>query len=185
MDAIEVIEHARRIYVDQLARFMEEAAKQLPDGWGEMQTSRGEASALFRGLYRVDYLGREGGELSVAELAPDKYLQLNQAIEGSFGSLLVRIEQVEWDDVAISHDSAEDLTAVLTPWFEQWSDLGDTRQLTEETKLLGVIHVLQLQRGYVEVDFGSAPLDALWELLMLLGDAGASKVTISRTRERD
>jgi hypothetical protein len=70
----------------------------------------------------------------------------------------------------------------LRGWFDHWFDGEDTRQ-ADEQGLFGVIHSVSDPKHegnatIIQVDFGSAPVEAFEELLDALHDSGATKVEI-------
>jgi hypothetical protein len=182
MNGNEIIELARRTYLEEFAQFVVKAAGQVSDGMAEQQTLRGEDATLFRGLYRVDFMGKDKGATLATELVPDRRVRLDTPVMGSAGAMQVRMEQIVWDDVGIQHDAPGDLTKALTPWFEHWFDPEDKRQPAGGSKFVDVIHALSVEPGVLHVDFGSASPDAFWALVMVLRDAGATRMTIRETR---
>ena len=73
--------------------------------------------------------------------------------------------------------AAEDL-AGFESWFDRWIDLEGNRSVEGESHY-NIIHSSKLEKGLVEVDFGSAPTDAVIELLDLLSANGVKTVRVS------
>jgi hypothetical protein len=46
-----------------------------------------------------------------------------------------------------------------------------------------VIHSLLIEPGVIDIDFGTAPPEAFWEMLGLLQSAGARTIRISSSRD--
>jgi hypothetical protein len=181
MNGNEIIELAYRIYVEEFAQFVGKASKAVTDGMAEVQTERAEDKTLFRGLYRVDFAGKDRDRTLATELDPDKRVRLEAPLEGTAGAMKVRMVQIVWDDVGVRHDAPGDVTAALNAWFEHWFDPEDKRK-PDANGIVGVIHALSIEPGVLHVDFGTATPDAFWALMTLLRDAGATKALIGETR---
>lgn len=184
MNGNEIIELARRTYLEELAQFVVKQASRFPNGLPEAATNRTENPALFGGHYRVDFIGQQGDKGLAVDLIPDRRLRIEGAVEGTAGKMHVRMEQIVWDDVEISHDAPGDITPALEAWFNHWYDPDEQRKPEAEGHSVDVIHSLGVYPGQLLVDFGSASPSAFWALVALLRDAGATGITIRETRAR-
>ena len=190
MNGNEAVELARRTYLEELAQFVVKQARRFSRGLPEAATMRSQNLALFGGHYRVDFIGQpsaqgEGGESDKAlplDLVPDRRMRLDKPLEGASGAMKVRVEQLVWDDVEISHDAPGDLSAPLGTWFAHWYDPDEKRKPAQAGDPVDVIHSLGVYPGKLLVDFGSASPSAFWALVALLRDAGATGITIRETR---
>jgi hypothetical protein len=95
-----------------------------------------------------------------------------------FDGVSMDVESFCWDSVRIGHDLASLPEAALDWWFDRWMDPEDTRGKPE----LGVIHSLSISTNVIGVDFGTAMPAALYELLHVLGEAGATRLRLSSDR---
>lgn len=175
----EFIPEIREHYLDQFRAFVRTQTQLCAQGAAEVKFDLGEECDLFRQMYCIDFV-RNDGEVDLIELRPDRILTFNP-ITGTTGKAEWVIERLEWDDVVIYHDLESDLDDALTPWFEKWFD-PDDRRYVEGAELGNVIHSLGARGKTIRIDFGTADADAFWELLHVLGDAGASELRISGSR---
>lgn len=184
MNGNEIIELARRTYLEELSRFVLKQAERFQRGAAEVQTLTSGETALLGGHFRVDFIAQRAGDAQPVpiNLIPDNRLRLDTPLDGAAGAMRVRVEQIVWDDVEISHDITGDLTPLLKDWFEHWYDPDDRRKPTTPGGAVDVIHSVTLAPGKLVVDFGSASPSAFWALVALLRDAGASAITIRETR---
>ncbi len=90
-----------------------------------------------------------------------------------------------WDDVSLRVAGlvAEQAGAVLAPWFMDWFDPHDANRQNEEG-LFGVVHYASDPREEggmvaVDLDLGSAPPQALEDLLVRLAAAGACDIRLA------
>ena len=183
MNGNEVVELARRTYLEELAQFVVKQAERFRRGLPEAATMRAQNSALFGGHYRVDFIGQgEGDKALPLDLVPDRRMRLDTPLDGAAGAMKVRLEQLVWDDVEISHDAPGDLSGSLGTWFAHWYDPDEKRKPAQAGGPVDVIHSLGVYPGKLLVDFGSASPSAFWALVALLRDAGATGITIRETR---
>lgn len=183
MNGNEVVELARRTYLEELAQFVVRQAGRFSRGLPEAATMRSQNLALFGGHYRVDFIGQgEGDKALPLDLVPDRRVRLDKPLDGVSGAMNVRVEQLVWGDVEISHDAPGDLSAPLGPWFAHWYDPDEKRKPAKAGDPVDVIHSLGVYPGKLLVDFGSASPSAFWALVALLRDAGAGAITIRETR---
>lgn len=181
----QLVTDARDLYVQQLVAFLRNRFAQHPGGAAEVPTERDSNPNLYGSHYRIDFITDVKGEMDaslVAELVPDRQLVFDP-IEGTAGAMKVRLEQLSWDDVEISHDLTRDMGELVQSWFEHWYDPDDKRVPGADQRPPDVIHALGIYPDALVVDFGTASTDAFWSLITLLRDAGASQLTIRATRK--
>src|SRR5689334_14525182 len=126
MDGNEIVELARKTYVDQFAAFIRALSAEPGGGAPEAIYEAPQPNRLFAGLYRVDFARKAGDGVAIRDLQPDAYVTFD-VLDGTSGPMCFRMEQLCWDDVEISHDLKQDLTPLLKPWFDQWFDPDDRR----------------------------------------------------------
>ena len=107
-----------------------------------MQTVNSGETVWFGGHYRVDFIGQQGDRPVPVDLVPDNRVSLDVPLDGAAGTMRVRMEQIVWDDVEISHNAPGDLTTGLRLWFEHWYDPDDRRKAAESGGAVDVIHAL-------------------------------------------
>ena len=104
----------------------------------------------------------------------------------------VGIGPFTWDEcrvVAVNVPEYADLSP-LVEWFQEWADTRDEREPDKKTGLRGVVHHIELtgREGEVigfEADLGTAPVDALEELLGTLKEMGATHILLGAFEQGD
>lgn len=179
MNLLEFLAHVRDHYVEQFRAFADEQRTRFARGGGEIKMRLSEASGIYGQLYCVDFIGTDDGH-QIVELAPDSFLQFER-IDGMFCEAALTILHLRWDDVVIRHDLEDYPEVQLDRWFRHWFDPDDERHV-EGAEFSEAIHSLLVEPGRLSVDFGTAPAEALWELLELLEAADATTIAISASR---
>lgn len=139
-----------------------------------------ECAYPFR-LYRVDMASNTEDGPKLQEVNPEGYLNFSAITETISETLQVTLNPIAWHGVDFDCDKV--LTATdLEGWAMRWLDVED-EHLQDIVGLQGVIHSVtapevQASRTEFSVDFGSAPVEALKELLYLLSAIGATSVKI-------
>lgn len=100
------------------------------------------------------------------------------------GGMEVLQESFCWEALTLAFSAPEFEIEVVRDWWIRWLDPEVTRQ-PDVWGLSAVVHDLawthnDKQDWQLRLDFGSAPLAALEELLTLLSAAGAKQVAVSR-----
>ena len=179
MDIVALIAHARDHYVEQLEAFANAKSNDCTTGSPEVRLRLGDHSMLFNRLYCVDFI-KNDGKAEAIDLQPDRVLSFEPVL-GSFGSASVTIEHIRWDDMVIRHDATELLSSGVADWFQLWFDPDDKRH-NPTSRLSGIIHGLLVQPGELDIDFGSAPPEAFWDILTLVERAGAKAIRVTSSR---
>ena len=175
MEFEDLIELVRDSYIVQFSEFMTRVQKEHGDGLGEVKLQLSENSSLYRNYYCADFI-RAGDGGNVIELAPEEEVTFDP-VEVSLGLMEMRVERLQWNDVTIRVEGALD-SRDLEEWFETWFDPEET-SFDPDTRFSGNIHSLTVDEEGIHVDFGTAPTDALVELLVTLEDLGYRKVRIN------
>ena len=139
---------------------------------------------------RMDVVGFADGEATdTIRVDSDSMLSFEPIDFEWSGGLPTRITPFAWDACDIRAFGIPQATdwMHLRGWFDRWFDGEDTRQ-ADEHGLYGVIHFLsdpQREGGatIIQVDFGSAPIEAFEELLDALRDLGATKIEIGHDHD--
>ena len=171
--ATELTRRVRDHYVAQFQAFIEEQERSDSVGVAEVKFQL-QGGRLYRHLMCVDFVAK--AEKQVVEFLPGKYLRFD-AFSGSYGNARLSIQQLRWNDALISHDLPTTPESALESWFQRWFDPDDERH-DQNAALGNVIHWLAIAPGIVTVDFGTAPVEAFWEMLDLLEEAGARKLRV-------
>ena len=103
----------------------------------------------------------------------------------SLGYCAMELHPFVWDwlSVEVQGLPQEQAAKALTDWFMDWFD-GEDENQPDETGLLQVPHFISdpqvlAEAMKVTIDLGSAPVEALEDLLFALSDAGAAQVRLA------
>lgn len=179
MDLPELVALARDHYVEQFRDFVARQYEGGSRGASEVKLQVSDESRLFRQLYCADFMKNEL-EAEVVEFVPERVLKFDPIL-GMMGTMDITIEHLHWDDVRIEGSADIGTSEALAEWFDYWFDLEETR-LDSEAELSETIHSLITEEGRINIDLGTAPVDAFWSLLGALADSGESAIRITAAR---
>lgn len=132
---------------------------------------------LYNGIFVVDLLTQDSGVLEVG-VGDASYVGPASAMADG---MRVEIGRVSWDALRFTPEPSLDALPGFDRWFETWinldGDLSDPDALTAN-----MIHSAWLGTGWIDIDFGTASVDAAVELLGLFEAAGTNAVTVSSAR---
>jgi hypothetical protein len=181
-DLLAVAEQVRKHYLNALlASFKEYKKSRQPSSLEVMFELQRETPLPFR-LYRADMASNTNGEPGVQEVNTITHLSFEPfSVEFNFG-LSVEVHPMHWNDVEV-HANAQIEAAAFEEWALKWLDLED-EHATDMEGLQGVIHAITIQESEVgssrvALDWGSAPMAAMEELLQLLHAKGATTARLS------
>lgn len=169
------IERAHAVFQEAFARFVEGERALRPAGVGELKLALAAGATRYERLYCVDFAANEG-EWKLVEMSADS-VDPSPRAKGSELGVEVDIEGLRWNDVVIEWPAPDVDEEAFAAWFERWFDPDDVRQ-DSSGAYGGVIHSLSVQPRSLTCDLGSAPPEALWELLECLDAAGVGAVRI-------
>jgi hypothetical protein len=180
MDVITFISRIRDHYIQQFQAFAADQRRNCKQGAAEVKLQLDEGD-LFQRLYCADFIKNDGDRV-VVELQPESVLAF-EPFSIPFGAASLSIEHLRWDDVLLYHDVAELPPQDLANWFHRWFDPNDER-FDRDAPLSNVIHSLLVKPGVLSIDFGSAAIEALRDLLELIEAAGATAIRVSSSRQQ-
>lgn len=183
MTVTELFADIRSPYAEALARALAqqpahaEAAYRMADG----QLAASGALGLPT---RMDLLPLEGEQAGQpASVDSSTRLQF-EPLSFALGGTAVTLAPFVWDwmPLVVQGLSAEAAGPVLRDWFLNWFDAEDEEE-ADAQGLYGVVHYLgdpeAVDQGLqVTADLGSAPVEALEDLLWRLSDAQATAVAV-------
>lgn len=187
MDDFEaVIEALQGLYVDHLTDVL--AQLDSPDGRPEAQLfdqdDRPVWSAKLGLPQRADHLSGQG----MSHIASAQALGYGMLM-GDFGDKAMRVmmEEFTWDNCSLQLpyeiDGQDDL---LRDWFNMYFGTAPAG----DTGTMGVVHFMsdpevEPETGitHIDIDFGSAPASAFWDLIQRLHDHGYDVVRFTRMPE--
>lgn len=132
-------------------------------------------------LYRADMASNTSNGLKLQDVNPKGYLNFGTITEIDYPNSKVTLNPIAWHGVDFACDKILTETDLET-WAMRWLDVKDGHS-KDNVGLQGVIHsvtVPEIQGSHTEfsVDFGSAPVEALKELLVLLSSFGTTSAKI-------
>jgi hypothetical protein len=110
-----------------------------------------------------------------------------RSVTQDYRGMAVTAHPLRWDEIVMRVEQDPTDAPAFVDWATDWMNLNDRRQPGDDG-LSGVVHhiaptrrprFLRAAGTDVRVDFGSAPTDALWDLLDRLVEVGAPRVTMS------
>ena len=184
MDLASFFGTLRGHYVGQLQAFTAAQRGLFERGASEARLQMRPESAIYRHLYRADFVGDSGEGPCFRELVPDDALAFDR-VTMRLGLAYVSVTAMSWDDCVITHDLETGAEAQLQPalelWFGKWFERGEEGHLPE-TATADAVHSVLVSPGRLSTDLGTAPVEALIELLELLVEGGALSIGISGSR---
>ncbi|MDC7676300.1 hypothetical protein [Asticcacaulis machinosus] len=176
MDFEDLMELSRDSYVSQFASFVEKQQALHDKGSAEVKFQLSDQSGLYRRLYCADYAsGGEGGQ--IVEMTPDEEVSFDP-ISVSLGELEMTVQRLSWHDVTLTVEGAALPPDAFAEWFETWFDPEDVNT-DWDSKFSSHVHSLLLDGHDIHVDFGTAPVEALVDLFVLIEEAGIKAATVS------
>jgi len=179
MEFEELIELARDSYVGQFAHFADMQARAHPDGVPEVKLEVSEEAGLYRSLYCADYMTGQPDEAQmpqIVELAPDSEVTFEPVVV-TLNELEMTVEALDWHEMNFSLTGAPDTLQGIDAWFETWFDPDDAN-VDLDSRFSGHIHSLLIDGEHLHVDFGTAPVQAFVDLLVLLEMNGCQAVRV-------
>lgn len=144
-------------------------------GGPEVKFQIATGSAAYREIAVVDFVRNDDGPEGIL-FEPETILTFDR-IEGQIGHADLVIDALRWDAVVIRHD-VSNVESSLAGWFEEWFDPEEIRY-NVGAEVTGCIHALYFASQELHVDFGTAPVEAFWELLDCLANGGGRKIIVS------
>lgn len=176
MDFEDLMELSRDSYVSQFASFVETQKGLFGNGASEVKFQLSDQSGLYRQLYCADFSTGDGGG-QIVELTPDEEVSFDP-ISVSLGELEMTVQRLSWHDVTLTVEGLVPPPEAFAEWFEAWFDPDETNT-DWDSKFSSHVHSLLLDGHDIHVDFGTAPVEALVELFVLIEGAGVKAATVS------
>lgn len=165
-------------FVQQYDAWIAQMRKEHPSGAPELAVKLGPHTGLVRQLYRVDYAIGLGTPPEFREMQ----LVSNLAFapwSGQVGSLMLNLNPFRWNGVVVDLETMNWNEDLLLPWFDKWFGIiNEELRAPEAERSSGLLHAVTLDGSRVHVDLGSAPADAIAELIALAQQHGAAQATV-------
>ncbi len=182
MDPVDdLFQEARAHYLDQFRKSRDRFAAEDREVWPEVKFERSASAKSYRRLYCVDFTERKGPETgesggSIVEVIPE-LRPVFPAFGFAMEAFYVRVSHLHWDRMNLTWSGPDLSDEAFDRWFRKWFDVDDL-DYREGAEFQEKIHSAIKEPHSLSVDFGSAPVEALWALLTTLEKAGADVVHI-------
>ena len=173
MEFEDLLELARDSYLEQFATFVDKQRAQSDKGVVEVKLKVPEVGGGHRNYYCADY-ATDGQML---ELQSEEEVTFD-TVEVTLGDMDMVISRLVWDDITIKAGDRAVSGDDFSEWFETWFDPEETT-FDPDTRFSACIHSLRVDEGGVSVDFGTAPITALADLLMRFESLGCRALSVS------
>lgn len=163
--------------LQSLATFMDEHSSSASEVMFERQLDE----PLPYRLYRADMASDDDGSPQAAEVNPSTHLSFEPFGVDFMEDVTASVRPFLWSDVGLRTNICLPAEPV-EEWAMRWLDVED--QLPkDEHGLQGVIHAIAREDAddgstLLTIDFGSAPVEALQELIELALSAGVTHLSI-------
>jgi hypothetical protein len=182
----EIFQTVREEYLAHLRQAIDTAKLSRPDLVAELALRvNGEHEHERLLLVRIDMVWNEDGETQLANAELDSLSEACGLENGDFlfDGIMVQWRRFRWHACLVELVPLDDSLTPIWEWFDRWFDVDETKALGADG-LSGVIHGIS---GFemadrtcrLMIDFGSAPVSVVAELLRACGRAGANAVSFS------
>ena len=176
MEFEELLELARDSYVGQFADFVDKQTALFDKGAAEVKLQISGDSEYYRNYFCADFASNDD-DGHIVELAAEEEVTFDP-VEVSLGEMDMTINRLVWNDITITSNDRTLLASDFAEWFETWFDPEETT-FDPDTRFSACIHSLKVDSERVTVDFGTAPVTALADLLMRFESLGCQSLTVS------
>ncbi|HTM82776.1 hypothetical protein [Asticcacaulis sp.] len=176
MEFEELLELARDSYVGQFADFVDKQAALFDKGAAEVKLQISGDSEYYRNYFCADFASNDD-DGHIVELAAEEEVTFDP-VEVSLGNMEITINRLVWNDITIASNDRTLLAGDFAEWFETWFDPEETT-FDPDTRFSACIHSLKVDSTQVTVDFGTAPITALADLLMRFESLGCQSLTVN------
>lgn len=167
---IEIRDH----YVAQFRSFICRQRAACSTGSPEVKFQLPADTTAYQQIVVVDFVRNDRGPEGVL-FEPDNILAFDR-LDGQIAETKLIIDSLRWDAAVFRHDAPAVENAIAV-WFAKWFD-PDEINFDAEAELSACIHAVYVAPQELQIDFGTAPADAFWELLECLADGGAQIIHI-------
>ncbi|MFY0638030.1 hypothetical protein [Maricaulis maris] len=173
------IEPIREKFVYAYTQWLPEMAKPFPQGVSEHPFAIKSDKALLRSLYRIDFATQLEPKPEFREFRMQEMIAF-KSWDGPMDGVHLHLHPFRWDAAVIQLRDATWDEAALLDWFDRYFGLMKGVPVTMPgVQTGGFLHAASLQDELLHCDFGTAPLEALIELIGIGARSGASAVAIS------
>ncbi|ABI66367.1 MAG: hypothetical protein ACJAU5_001274 [Maricaulis maris] len=172
------IEPIREKFVQAYTQWLPEMQKHFPQGVSEHPFAIQHDKSLIRNLYRIDFATQIQPKPEFREFRLQDMLAF-KSWDGPVEGVHLHLHPFRWDALVVQLQGAKWDEAAVTRWFDRWFGMmKDTPVVTPGVQTGGFIHAASLQDEMLHVDLGTAPVEALTELLAIARTTGASAIAL-------
>src|SRR5258705_4891542 len=169
--------HYLQVYRSSLAEYRQRFNPSAPELWIEPNGSKSPAPYSY---YRLDLASGAVSPPNLTDVNVDPHAVIEPCSFQAVRGMQVTLSTFVWNGVEIRSQTVPKDPLCITPWVEKWFDINESR-IADQDGLAGIIHSVThpevTATGWsVAVDFGSAPLDAVRELIVVLREAGLTEL---------
>ena len=173
----QVREHYLSGYQESILSFSSNYEKSAAEILLELQ-NREHLPEPYR-LYRIDMGSGDTSPATFLEFNHEAHLKFDP-IEFSAGSISAMLHPVSWNGVEFKTDTFDPSDELLADWAIKWIDL-DENGVPDKFGFEGYIHSItypEVQDGSMRfsIDFGSAPVDCIYDLFSIFIEMGLENV---------
>jgi len=172
-----IVDEVREHYLNGLQEAVAEFKQEYPQAATELLLEVGRSSTYGFRLYRMDMAANVDVKFEMRECNLLNYVNFFPLSLKPLQGLSLKLSPFTWNGVDFSIDATVP-SILLEQWALRWLNVDDVQE-NNERGFQSVIHSLtepMTAAGWTmfSVDFGSAPLVAVEELLKLLAGSGAT-----------
>ncbi|MCH6259177.1 hypothetical protein MLD52_21650 [Puniceicoccaceae bacterium K14] len=173
------LEQARRSYLSHFRESIQRNKDQHEKFASEILLELSDSPNLYRNLFRVDMIYSNEGKNTVLEANIDNPTEFHKKEENYKGTTL-SLNPIVWNGIDLTANPKKQIE--VESWFLKWADIEDANP-SDEDGFGGTIHSLSIENigdplTRYSIDFGSARVEALYELIDLLVSGESSLIEI-------
>jgi hypothetical protein len=183
MTVTELFQKERDDYVRALESCLSEIRKTSPEAAAEVlvEVNSPETPRPFR-LTRPDIISGPASDPKISRVVKDEVVQFTPHETSLCGGAKLLPHPLRWDNLEICLAGRISDWEPYEAWVNKWLDVAEVR-VTTAAGFSGLIHQASMPweqggKWHLVIDMGSADLDALNELLSVLGTIGADIIEI-------
>lgn len=178
MEFLELLEAIRAEYITFYEATYEQQVKQHEGVFPEVGFN--VPDTIYRDTYVFDFVLRDGEQIAALDTSMPVAVD-PEALDFDYNGINVTVLGPTWEAVSFYPTPAvpEDFEG-FGAWYDYWLDIEATRK-PEGAVFGGVIHSAGFYDDRIDIDFGSAPVEAFTQLLDLLAVQGVTQVTITQS----
>jgi hypothetical protein len=183
MTVTELFQKERVDYGSALESCLAELRKTSPEAVAEVlvEVNSPEIPRPFR-LTRPDIISGPASDPKITRVVKDEFVHFTPHEASLTGGAKLLLHPSRWDNFEICLTGRISDWEPYEAWVNKWLDVAEVR-VTTAADFSGLIHQASMPweqdgKWHLVIDMGSADLDALNELLSVLGSIGAESIKI-------